>query len=197
MQKYTADAPLQPKGAHNRRLSLEMEPEQLAAEAGVTTEQLRDYERTSPDQDYDLDVARSVYAALDRLERVNPNSQTGRSDHAGTHAPILHTDHSKGTAMHSEHKRLEHNELTSATLEGAPIYDQHNAEVGKVSHLHGSGVDAEAIIDVGGFLGLGAKPVAVAVRQLDFMRDENGHVHALTKFSKEDLERMPEHHHHH
>jgi hypothetical protein len=88
-------------------------------------------------------------------------------------------------------------ELTSATLDGAKVYSSDDHEIGKVSHLHGSGPTAEVIIDVGGFLGLGAKPVAVSMAQLDFMRGENGHVHALTRFSKDDLERMPEHHHHH
>lgn len=189
MPKYTADAPLQPKGAHNRRLSLGLEPEALAAEAGVTTEQLRDYERTSPDHDYDIEVAQLVYSALDRLERVNPNLQTGRGDEGQPNAPVL-KDHSK-------HVRLEPAELSSKILEGAPIYDAHNAEIGKVSHLHGNGPNAEVIVDVGGFLGLGAKTVAVSMTQLDFMRDENGHVHALSRFSKQDLEHMPEHSHHH
>jgi hypothetical protein len=195
MPKYTADAPLQPKGAHNRRLSLGLEPEALAAEAGVTTEQLRDYERTGPDHDYDLEVARLVYAALDRLERVEPNSQTGRSEHDGHHAPIL--NHGDTPMDHANHQRLSDTELTSATLEGAPIYAANNDQIGKVSHLHGSGATAQVIVDVGGFLGLGAKPVAVNMSQLDFMRDENGDVHALTTFTKDDLEHMPEHHHHH
>ncbi|WP_235936133.1 PRC-barrel domain-containing protein [Devosia aurantiaca] len=98
---------------------------------------------------------------------------------------------------HANHVRLKPSELSSKTLEGAPIYDAHNAEIGKVSHLHGSGPSAEVIVDVGGFLGLGAKPVAVSMAQLDFMRDENGHIHALSRFSKQDLEHMPEHSHHH
>ena len=189
MPKYTADAPYQPKGAHNRRLSLRLEPEALAAEAGVTTEQLRDYERTSPDHDYDIEVARRVHETLDRLEQVNPNLQTGRGDTGQPNAPIL--------GDHSAHQRLVDTELTSSILEGAPIYDQHNAEIGSISHLHGQGPGAEAIIDVGGFLGLGAKPVAVPLSRLDIMRDENGHVHALTQLSKDDLERLPAHHHHH
>ena len=188
MPKYTADAPLQPKGAHNRRLSLRMEPEALAAEAGVTTEQLRDYERTSPDHDYDLEVARAVYAALDRLEKTEPNLQTGRGDAGQPNAPVLND--------HSKHRRLEPAELTSKILEGAPIYDHHNAEIGKVSHLHGNGPGAQVIVEVGGFLGIGAKPVAVNTRDLDFMRDENGHVHALTFLSREQFEQLPEHHHH-
>lgn len=188
MTKYTADAPLQPKGAHNRRLSLGMEPEDLALEAGVTVEQLGDYERTGPDQDYDAEVARLVYAALDRLEQNHPNSQTGRQESGVPNAPVLDE--------HSHHARLSELDLTSKNLEGAPIYDQHNVEIGKVSHLHGSGAQAQVILDVGGFLGIGVKHVAVDMALFDFMRDENGNVHALTRLSREQLEAMPEHHHH-
>lgn len=72
----------QPKGDHNRRLSLGLDPDQFAAEAGISTEQLRDYERTAPDHKFDAAVAARVGAALERLEARLPNSQTGRQDAA-------------------------------------------------------------------------------------------------------------------
>lgn len=49
------------------------------------------------------------------------------------------------------------------------------------------------VVDVGGFLGIGAKPVAVPMGQLEFMRDEDGDVHAVTTWTKDELEKMPEH----
>ena len=64
-----------PKGDHNRRLALGLEPEQFAAEAGVSVEALRQYEFTGPDQDFNLDVAARVGAALERLEANPPASQ--------------------------------------------------------------------------------------------------------------------------
>ncbi|WP_108396211.1 hypothetical protein [Devosia submarina] len=69
----------QPKGDHNRRLALGIDPDAFAAEAGVTTEQLRDYERTSIDHRFDPEVARRVGETLDRLEAVLPNFETTRS----------------------------------------------------------------------------------------------------------------------
>ncbi|WIY54492.1 PRC-barrel domain-containing protein [Devosia sp. YIM 151766] len=105
----------------------------------------------------------------------------------GRHAP--HPDH-------ASHPRLEDYELTQATLEGAPVYGPGNEELGKVTHVLGTGVAGEVIIDVGGFLGLGAKPVAVPIGQLDFMRDENRNVHALTYLSKEELKALPAHRSH-
>ena len=65
----------QPKGDHNRRLALGLDPDQFALEAGVTTEELRAYERTGPDEDFDVEVARKVGYTLDRLEANPPPSQ--------------------------------------------------------------------------------------------------------------------------
>lgn len=44
-------------------------------------------------------------------------------------------------------------------------------------------------------LGPGAKPVAVPLSDLEFMRDADGKVHAVTSWTKDQLEKMPEHHH--
>ena len=65
----------QPKGDHNRRLSLGLEPEQFAAAANVSVDELREYERTGPDHGFDVVVAERVGEALDRLEKVIPNSE--------------------------------------------------------------------------------------------------------------------------
>jgi len=94
---------------------------------------------------------------------------------------------------HSKHMRLTEMELTADTLDGATIYGPGDETIGSVSHIHGAGADAQVVIDVGGFLGIGAKPVAVSVSELDFMRDEDGNVHALTSWTKDQLKAMPEH----
>lgn len=96
---------------------------------------------------------------------------------------------------HSNHVRLTTTELTPAVLEGATVYGADDHKVGKVDHVHGTGAGGRVIIDVGGFLGIGAKPVAVALTDLDFMRDEDGDVHAVTSWTKDQLKDMPEHRH--
>lgn len=98
---------------------------------------------------------------------------------------------------HTRHTRLNQSELVPGILEGAAIYDVSEEKIGTVSHVHGMGEESQIIVDVGGFLGIGAKPVAVPVKDLDFMRDENGDVHAITGWTKDALEAMPEHHHRH
>lgn len=95
---------------------------------------------------------------------------------------------------HSEHPRLLPDELTDAVLTGATIYGPGDDTVGTVSHVHGSGSHAQVVIDVGGFLGIGSKPVLVPVSDLDLMRDGDGTVHGVTRWSKEDLKALPEHH---
>lgn len=55
------------------------------------------------------------------------------------------------------------------------------------------GPTMRAIVDVGGFLGMGSKTVAIEANQLDFMRDESGAVHATTTMTKDEMKALPEH----
>ena len=96
---------------------------------------------------------------------------------------------------HTLHPRLEPAELNSANLEGAKVYDREDNTVGTISHLHGTGPEKQAVVDVGGFLGIGTKPVALPLAQLDVMRDEAGAVHAVTQLTRDAVEELPEHHH--
>ena len=59
-----------PKGDHNRRLALGLEIEELAFHAGVSVDELRDYEFTPPDGKFDITVAERVGSALERFEAV-------------------------------------------------------------------------------------------------------------------------------
>lgn len=94
---------------------------------------------------------------------------------------------------HANHVRLQEQELSETTLMGAPVYGPGDERIGHVSHVHGSAADTQVVIDVGGFLGIGSKPVAVAARDLDFMRDSSNSVHAVTRWTKDELKDMPEH----
>lgn len=94
---------------------------------------------------------------------------------------------------HSKHVRLTSAELTSENLDGATIYGPGDEKIGSVAHTHGGAMVNQVVIDVGGFLGIGAKPVAVPVSDLQFMRDEDGDVHAVTTWTKDQLKEMPEH----
>lgn len=94
---------------------------------------------------------------------------------------------------HSEHPRLLPDEMTDAVLTGATIYGPGDQTIGTVSHVHGSGGHAQVVVDVGGFLGIGSKPVLVSASDLDLMRDGDGVVHGVSRWTREDLKALPEH----
>ena len=96
---------------------------------------------------------------------------------------------------HILHARLTRTELTEGNLIGATIYGPSDEKIGKVAHLHGADANAQVVVDVGGFLGIGAKPVALPVSKLNFMRDNDGSVHGTTSLTKEEVKALPEHHH--
>lgn len=94
---------------------------------------------------------------------------------------------------HSAHTAMEAHELTPDNLKGATIYGAGDQRVGQVSHLHGSGAACQVIVEVGGFLGIGSKPVVVGLGQIEFMRGPRGEVHAVTSWTRSELEAMPMH----
>lgn len=96
---------------------------------------------------------------------------------------------------HTRHTPLAATELNEMNLIDAVIYGPRDEKIGTVSHVHATGPSAQVVVDVGGFLGIGAKPVAMDVNQLNFMRDADGNVHAVTSWTKEQVKDMPEHHH--
>jgi hypothetical protein len=94
---------------------------------------------------------------------------------------------------HSTHTRLSPAELTESTLVGAVIYGADDEKVGTISHLHQSGTVPQAVVDVGGFLGIGSKPVLVSLSELNMMRDHTGSIHGMTSWTKDQLRNFPEH----
>lgn len=96
---------------------------------------------------------------------------------------------------HTQHAPLPSTELNEANLIDAVVYGPDDEKIGSVSHVHGVEPNMQVIVDVGGFLGIGAKPVALALDRLNFMRDENGDVHAVTAMTKDQVKELPEHHH--
>ncbi|MBA3449053.1 MAG: PRC-barrel domain-containing protein [Pseudaminobacter sp.] len=84
-------------------------------------------------------------------------------------------------------------EMTAENLVGTNVYGSNDENVGEIGDivLDGDKVDA-IIIDVGGFLGIGAKNVAVGMDKLAFMTDADGNRYLYTNFTQEQLEAQPE-----
>lgn len=96
---------------------------------------------------------------------------------------------------HSKHTPLQPGEIREAVIANVPVYDAEDSKVGTISHVHGTGTVTDVVIDVGGFLGIGAKPVLVSIDRINLMRDETGAVHGVTSWTKAQLSELPEHHH--
>ncbi len=84
--------------------------------------------------------------------------------------------------------------LTSEKLTGAKVYDANDEWIGDVSNLvlAEDGKITQAVVDVGGFLGMGEKPVALGMADVDILRAQAGEeVRVYLSKTKEELEAMP------
>lgn len=93
---------------------------------------------------------------------------------------------------HSKHTPLSTDEISAASLDDANVYGPDDNHIGDVAHTDGAGSGTNVIVDVGGFLGIGAKRISLPVSHLNFMRDENGRVHATTLMTKDQLKDLSE-----
>ena len=79
--------------------------------------------------------------------------------------------------------------ISAANLIGTNVYGADDAKVGEIGDVILTGdkkVDS-IIVDVGGFLGIGEKKVAVGMENLKFMTDKNGNRYLYTNFTKDQL----------
>jgi sporulation protein YlmC with PRC-barrel domain len=84
-------------------------------------------------------------------------------------------------------------EITAKNLIDTTVYDSGNQDVGEVGDVvltQDGQIDA-IVVDVGGFLGIGEKPVAIAFDDLDIRRDENGNLVVFSAFTKDQLDGAP------
>jgi sporulation protein YlmC with PRC-barrel domain len=84
-------------------------------------------------------------------------------------------------------------EIAASKLMGATVYGPDESSVGEISDLvfNATGEIQGAVIDVGGFLGLGEKPVAVGFEELQVRQDENGSLSVMVSATKEQLDSAP------
>ncbi len=95
-----------------------------------------------------------------------------------------------GAIDRSQLDELNTADIRAEDLIGTTVYgagDENVGEIGDVVMTQDGKVDA-IIIDVGGFLGMGEKEVAVGMDNLAFLTDEDGNKYLYTSFTKEQLE---------
>ena len=84
-------------------------------------------------------------------------------------------------------------DLTTEDVTGARVYDANDEWIGEVNSLiiASDGQLREAIIDVGGFLGMGEKQVSLTMEELTIQQG-NGDLRIYLDATEEQLNQMPE-----
>jgi sporulation protein YlmC with PRC-barrel domain len=89
---------------------------------------------------------------------------------------------------------VESGSITLEQLMGVRVYGPNDEDVGEISDLvlDAKGTPAQVIVDVGGFLGMGEKPVAIDVTELQFLQaNEGGMFRAYIRMTQDQLETLP------
>jgi hypothetical protein len=89
---------------------------------------------------------------------------------------------------------LDRNALTSEMLTGANVHDRDDNSIAEVSDLvlTTDGQVTDVLVDVGGFLGIGERTVAIPLDRVTVGRDEGGMVRIWVDMARADLEALPE-----
>jgi PRC-barrel domain len=84
--------------------------------------------------------------------------------------------------------------ITATDLIGVRVYGENDEDVGEISDvvLNDAGTAGQVIVDVGGFLGMGEKPVALDAASLQFMRaDADSALRVYVRMTQDELELLP------
>jgi hypothetical protein len=102
-----------------------------------------------------------------------------------------------GDDIRGEQSDVAFTSLTSEDLVGTAVYGADDNWVGEISEmaLSESGDVEAVVVDVGGFLGIGQKPVALSMDQIQLRRGEGGmfrdDLRAYVNATQEELESLP------
>jgi sporulation protein YlmC with PRC-barrel domain len=80
--------------------------------------------------------------------------------------------------------------ITAKDLDNVVVYSADNKNVGEISDVvvDKSGKVDAVVVDVGGFLGIGEKPVAIGFNGLDIRKDTNNTIYVYSKLTKAQLD---------
>jgi sporulation protein YlmC with PRC-barrel domain len=147
---------------------------------------------TTPATAAELDAAKQ---AADADAAVNEAADETAQNNATTPPAATGTDDTRTSAIdRSTMNEVAVGDIRAEDLIGTTVYgaaDENVGVIGDVILSPDGQVDA-VTVDVGGFLGLGAKEVALDFDNLAFMRDPEGRMHLYTPLTKEQLEAQPE-----
>ncbi|WP_288192931.1 PRC-barrel domain-containing protein [uncultured Phyllobacterium sp.] len=83
--------------------------------------------------------------------------------------------------------------VSAEKLIGTTVYGSDDETLGSVGDalMTPDGQVEAFVVDVGGFLGLGKKPIAISIENLDLLSDKDGKIAVYTPFTKQQLQAHP------
>ncbi|WP_299031402.1 PRC-barrel domain-containing protein [uncultured Sulfitobacter sp.] len=156
-------------------------------DVAINMDQLQFVSEEGETDDFFLVVKASAVGVKEAPEyKSNTTNAAMETDTAMTAAPMMKRD---------GYENVTNEDFNSEDLTGARVYSATDEDIGEISELimNTEGKIDAAIIDVGGFLGLGEKPVSVSMDKLDILRSTDDkmlrvHINA----TQEELEAQPE-----
>lgn len=170
--------------------------EQTAQAPATTTDGTASQDQTASTEQKPAEQAASTdqTAAADQKPADQAASGTDQQTAQAPTATDNATDNTQTAAIdRSTLKDQPIDQIRADDFIGTTIYGADDAKVGEVGDVvlsQDGKVDA-VLVDVGGFLGMGEKEVALGMDNLHFMTDENGKLYLYTSLTKDALEAQP------
>jgi len=149
---------------------------------------------TAPADDQAGGAAGGAVATVpDSADSTDNNQQAAQTDQAGTGEEAATDQMQTGAIDRSTLQEATGDQLSADKLTGTTVYGANEENIGEINDvvLTPEGQVDAVVIDVGGFLGVGEKQVAVGMDNLAFMTDEDDELYLFTEFTKEQLEAQP------
>ena len=143
------------------------------------------------------DIKQSTMATADEIQQSAAEAADATADAVSAAGAEIEQTASSVTApeiTRDGYEAVKASALTSEMLTGAPVYDTRDEWIGEVGELilDNNGQVDTAVIDVGGFLGIGEKPVAKTLDSLTIKRaTDDGALRVYVDATQKELEDMP------
>lgn len=125
-------------------------------------------------------------------QQAAPVGDANRQETAETHAAS--PDDQTTAAAEGDRQPVEIQQIRAEDLMGSTLYGANDANIGNVGDilLTEEGSFDAVIVDVGGFLGIGTREVALGLDEVQFMRDQQNNWYIYTQYTQEQIEAAPE-----
>ncbi len=130
-------------------------------------------------------------AASDNNAVVKDDNNMASNDNATT----AKTDRTQTAAINRDSlSNVPNDQISADNLMGTTVYGANDDNIGEVDDvvLTADGKVDAIVVNVGGFLGIGEKSVAVGLDNLQFMKDDNGDWYLYTNFTEDQLKSQKE-----